>query len=783
MVACAAAAVLSWCAGTGMAGVTHDLRVGPVELLDRVPLGFESNVGQVADATAEFLARSAGCRVVLSRWGADVLVAADASSDAHIQLRWVGSDGAAGGLIPEDRLSGIINHYRGQDPSRWVEAAAMHSRVMAAEVYPGIDIIWHGRGDTLEYDLVVHPGADVSDAALAIAGVSCLRLEGGDLIMETDSGVVLRQPAPVAWQDVNGVRRSVTSRFVLDGDHTVRWEVGAYDTARVLVIDPMIEASTYFGGSHNDRAYDVGFGPGGSVHIFGMTRSMDLPVLNAYQPMLRFTNTSFAQDYFVTRFTSDLSALEWSTYIGAEAPEAQNQSPVATSGGIAVDSMGGVWIAGDTSQFSGTNDYPVTGGALQSSLPGVQAGVVSKFDAMGGLVYSTYLGGSATDGCTGVAVDSLDNAYVTGFTGSRQIDTVPFPVTPGAYKTGPWYGAFGDDREAFVTKFDPMGGLVYSTYLGSQCQDDSWGIAVDFMGRAVITGTTNAGFSTCATLPVVNAAQPTYGGGGTDGWFARLNAAGSAVDYLSYFGGSTYDRAGSEGNPVAVDAMGNAYFTGQTESANIPLLNEVQSTRSGTLDAYVVKVDVNGAFVWSTYLGGTSTERGQGIAADSNGSCYVTGETRSSNFVTTADAIDATYNGNRDVFLTKIAPGGSTVEFSTYIGGTGDDYAYAVRMDAADAAWITGTTTSTNYPVTAGVFQPVKGSFNDAFLSKVVVTLPPCPGDADGDRMVDFDDLNEVLGNWGMTGMAGIPGDVTGNGVVDFDDLNEVLSNWGIACP
>ncbi len=753
-----------------------ETRMGALEALDRAPLAFEWNAGQVESPDVEFTGRTPTYRVALSGYGADVLIADSATTDAHLEFRWLGTDGVAT-LDPQDMVSRVSNHYRGQDDEAWIEANPMYGSVVSRDVYEHIDVEWYGRGDTLEYDLIIHPGGSPEKAVLGIHGADCISLDGEDLVIETPGGVVLRQPAPIAWQDIDGVRHPVEARFVLEGE-MVRWEVGAYDDAHVLRIDPMISTSTYFGASDLDRAYDVAFASDGTVHLFGMTRSLDLPVLNAYQPMLRFVTSSFAIDYFVTKFTPDLSALEYSTYIGAESPEAQNQSPQATTGGIVVDSMGAAWIVGDTSRTGGVNNYPITAGALQSVMPGNLAGVVSKFNAMGGLEYSTYLGGTANDGCTGVAIDSADNVYVTGFTGSRQIDAIPFPVTPGAYKTGPMFGAFGDDGEAFVSKFDPAGNLVYSTYIGGQCSDDAWGIAVDSLGRAFVVGNTNNGFSVCAPLPVVNAAQPTFGGL-QDAWFARLNAAGSAVDFYSYFGGSTYDRITGEGNAVAVDSAGNAWFGGMTESSNIPLVNEVQSTLGGVLDGFIVKVDTSGAFVVSTLLGGTNHDRVHGICVDSTGAGYATGQTRSADFPMTADAIDNTYNGNRDIFVTKILPGGNTIDFSTYVGGSGDDYCYTMRMDSNDAAWLTGTTTSTNYPVTAGAFQMTKGMWHDAFLTKLIID---CHGDANGDAMVDFDDLNEVLNNWGTSGAPGIPGDVTNDGTVDFNDLNLVLGRWGSVC-
>jgi len=343
---------------------------------------------------------------------------------------------------------------------------------------------------------------------------------------------------------------------------------------------------------------------------------------------------------------------------------------------------------------------------------------VTKLNPTGsGLVYSTYLGGSGDDNGTSIGVDAAGNAYVMGGTSSTN-----FPTTAGAFQRT--FG--GGISDAFVTKLNPAGsGLVYSTYLGGSGSEGGFGIAVDAGGNAYVTGHTGS-----TNFPTTTGAfQTSFGGGGFDAFVTKLNSTGSALVYSTYLGSSGTDN----GNGIAVDAAGNAYVTGDTTSANFPTTTGAFQTtfRGGFDDAFVTKLNSTGsALVYSTYLGGSSTDNGTSIAVDAVGNAYVTGGTFSTNFPTTTGAFQTTLSGLEDAFVTKLNPLGTGLVYSTYLGGSGSDVGDGITVDALPTpnAYVTGFTDSTNFPTTAGAFQTTLGGGEDAFVAKIIdIVLPPPP--------------------------------------------------------
>jgi hypothetical protein len=317
-----------------------------------------------------------------------------------------------------------------------------------------------------------------------------------------------------------------------------------------------------------------------------------------------------------------------------------------------------------------------------------------------GLVYSTYLGGSNLDQGIGIAVDTSSNAYVTGSTSSPD-----FPTTPGAFQTSLKGGAY-------ITKLNPAGSLVYSTYLGGF--DDGRGIAVDTSGNAYVTGRT---FS--LDFPTTPGAFQTSRKGFSDAFVTKLNPAGSALVYSTYLGGSSDD----EGNGIAVDTAGNAYVTGLTHSTDFPTTpGAFQTSLKGALDAFVTKLNPAGsAPVYSTYLGGSSTDTGNGIAVDTASNAYVTGRTFSADFPTTPNSFQTSFKGLADVFVTKLNPAGSGLVYSTFLGGAifgeGLESGNDIAVDTSGNAYVTGVTQSRDFPTTPGAFQT---SFSMGFSSPFV---------------------------------------------------------------
>ncbi len=350
------------------------------------------------------------------------------------------------------------------------------------------------------------------------------------------------------------------------------------------------------------------------------------------------------------------------------------------------------------------------------------------------LLYSTYLGGSGYDQGNGIAVDGSGNAYVTGYTSSTDFST-----------TSPLQGSNAGGEDAFVTKINVAGSaLVYSTYLGGSAYDLGNGIAVDGSGNTYVTGYTSS-----INFPLASPLQPSYGGN-TDAFVAKLNAAGSALVYSSYLGGS----GGDQGYGIAVDGSGNAYVTGYTQSINFPTTNPLQpSIGGGSSDAFVAKINAAGsARVYSTYLGGSSFDQGYGIAVDGSGNAYVTGFTYSTNFPT-ANPLQGSNggNGNGDAFVTKINSLGSTLEYSTYLGGASDDYGYGIAMDGSGNAYVTGNTSSTNFP-TANPLQTRIAGRQNAFVLSISsngaqpISVSPASGSA-GRQVFNFVAQNALGAN------------------------------------
>ncbi len=700
--------------------------LGAAGAYGHLPMAFEANQGQTG-RRAKFLSRGSGYTVYLTSHEAVLALRRPSSSsrkfdpllraqnpepqDAVFRMKPVGAQ-AAREVSGIEELPGKSNYFLGNDPSKWRRNIPTYAKVGYREIYPGIDLIYHGHQGQLEYDFVVAPGGDPKTIRLAFPGAERLKVDSqGDLVVEAQ-GAKVRFCKPVVYQpgEGSGLLRNPRAQFV-EGHYVLHpskqesrdsrvkvsvsqieagFEIAHYDASQPLVIDPVLVYSTYLGGSGADWGAGIAVDSAGNMYVTGRTQSTNFPTAN---PLQGAHGGSF-EDAFVAKLDSSGSTLLYSTYLGG------SQDDVGSA--IAVDSAGNAYVTGST--FS--TDFP-TANPLQPRLGNccMDDAFVAKLDSTGStLVYSTYLGGADNDEASAIAVDGDGNAYVTGYTVSTNFPTAN-PLQPAKG------GVDGSNSNAFVAKLNPAGSaLVYSTYLGGSQSDVGSGIAVDSTDNVYLTGYTQS-----PDFPTANALQPMYGGF-QDAFVAKLDSSGSTLLYSTYLGGSSVEF----GNGVAVDSTGNLYVTGQTGSADFPTANPLQPVNGGGYDAFVAKLDVTGStLLYSTYLGGSQFDGGFGIAVDSSGNAYVTGSTASTNFPT-ANPLQPANGGGYDAFVAKLDATGSTVLYSSYLGGSQEEEGYGIAVDSSgNAAYVTGYTLSTNFP-TVNPLQPANGGNADAFVAKLV---------------------------------------------------------------
>jgi hypothetical protein len=681
-------------------------RVQVSEAYGKLPLYFEANQGQT-DEQVKFLARGTRQTLFLTSTEA-VLVFTSREQTAEGRSRVARAKPVEAGQVTQtvlrmtlvganreprvegtEELPGKANYFIGKDPTKWRTNVPTYKKVQYHNIYPGIDLVYYGNQRQLEYDFVVHPGADPNRILLSFQGVDKLEVDAlGDLVVDTGT-LTIRQRKPVIYQDVNGVRQEVAGGYVLKGAQRVGFQAAAYDQSRPLVIDPTLFYSTYLGGSDSDVGLAIAVDTALNAYVAGITLSTDFPTTaGAFQ-----TTRAGNSDVFVAKLNPTGSSLLYSTYLGGSGSDEINVS----GPGIALDGMGAAYVTG----FTSSTDFPTTLGAFQPAFGGgTFDAFVTKLNPASGLVYSTYLGGAGNDFGSGIAVGVPGNAYVTGGTSSAN-----FPTTAGAFQTTPGPG--------FVTNLDPTGStLFYSTYLGA----GGAGIAVDGAGNAYITGSAGPNFLTTA-----GAFQPVSGGAG-DAFVTKLDPTGSSLVYSTYLGGSGSDNSYG----IAVDGTGNAYITGSTGSTDFPMTpGAFQPTLAGQADAFVTKLDLTGStLVYSTYLGGSGTDEGRGIAVDGTGNAYVAGRTDSEDFPTTTGTGPP---GSGDAFVTKLDPTGSGLVYSTYLGGHLQDAGVGIAVDVFEDAYVTGITDG-SFPTTPGAFQTTFGGNRDAFVAKITeAEAPPGP--------------------------------------------------------
>ncbi len=679
-----------------------------------MPLRFESNRGQT-DSRVQFISRGQGYTLFLTSSEAVLTLAKQSASQNLLNAKPDGEQHSAARAVVrlqllganqqpvitrEDELPAKSNYLIGNDPSKWRTNIPNYARVRYSNIYPGIDLVYYGNQRQLENDFVVSPGADPSAITLAIRGANALHLDSeGNLVIQTAAGD-LRLLRPNIYQMVDGRRHEVSGHYLLKAANQVGFTIARFDHGQPLIIDPVLTYSTYLGGGGNDIGYGIALDSGGNAYLTGLTDSSNFPLKNALQ-----SHAYGAHYVFVSKLAADGSALVYSTYLGGSIDD--------QAYAIAVDKSGAAYITGQTA----SSDFPVTSGAFQQSYAGgAWDAFVSKIAPDGSsLLYSTYLGGGVGSGAyswscnldigRAIAVDANGNAYVTGQTCSAD-----FPTKNALQNSYPIGYNNTSQGSAFVTAITADGSdLIYSTYLTGTSATIGYGIAVDSVGDAYVTG-----YTVAADFPIKNGPQKTVRGA-EDAFVTALKADGSDYIYSTYLGGNGTDV----GRGIAVDSDGNAYVTGYTQSTNFPVNNPFQSSSKSNQNAFVTKVASDGlAFTYSTYLGGSCGDAGWGIAVDAGGYAYVGGAACSADFPV-KDAVQGIPGGNYDVFVTKLGQDGSSLVYSTYLGGPGLDGAYGIAIDSSGDAFVTGTTNYTNFPTEKAFQGTYGGGASDAFVAKI----------------------------------------------------------------
>ncbi|SFI23351.1 conserved repeat domain-containing protein [Nocardioides psychrotolerans] len=667
---------------------------GAVAAYGELPLAFEPNLGQVPDRY-DFVSRGRGFGLAIDATGATLSLGTDSDQD-FVRLAFTGADTSATSAALEP-LSGKVNYLVGNDARAWHTGIATFARVSYDDVLPGVDVTYYGTNDgTLEYDFEVAPHADPASIRFGFPGAEGVVIQDRSLIITTAHGAVT-QAAPVIYQRMAGLRVPVDGRFELRGDE-VGFSVGAYDPRRPLVIDPTLTYSTYLGGANDEEGHGIAVDDAGSAYVTGVSYSTNFPTRSPLGPgsVVQDANGQGAggtsgADVFVSKLNAAGTGLVYSTYLGGSGAD--------SGAGVVVDRTGQAHVTG----YTDSPNFPVQAAFQGALAPGSSPGgptptdaFVAKLDANGSaLVYSTYLGGSGAELAQGIALDRAGRVYVTGSTSSTDFPT-----------QAPLHGSSAGSYDAFVTRLDATGStLDYSTYLGGSGTDHAYGIAVDPVGTAYVTGyTSSSNFPTQAPFQAARA-------GAFNAFVTKINDKGSGLVYSTYLGGSGSDVAYG----VAVDASGAAYVTGHTTSTNFPLHAALQGSKAGSIDAFVTKLHPTGsALVYSTYLGGSDADYGRSIAVDAAGSAFVTGNTFSSGFPTQAALQPAK---PFDAFVTSFNATGSALDFSTYLGGSGSDIGYGIAVDTDDV-YVTGTTSSTNFP-TGAPLQAANAGAHDAFVTKL----------------------------------------------------------------
>jgi FG-GAP-like repeat/Beta-propeller repeat len=715
------------CAGS--ASLPTPRIAGPALLSDfgPYPISFEPNRGQLAPGVL-YRARGVRSDVTVRSGEIDVRLAGD-----DFRIRFAGANPAAEAQeVGASRT--VSRYYIGSQTYGGTEGIHHAGQVRFRQLYPGVDLLLHGNQSRLEYDFEIAPGADPGKIRYDLTQADTISLDADGDLLVTSRGRTLRQHAPVAWQDVGTERMPIAARFkVAPGAHEVGFELGPYDVSRSLVIDPILDYSTYLGSSGNEYLGYMAVDSSGDIYLAGSEG------VTPYG----------AGTISLTKYDPVSNEVLFTTVVGGALTQDAFAIALGSSGGVE-----SVYVAGMTDSY----DFPhcLRPAANDcASYHGYWDAFVLQVDTSGVLRTSWLLGGSGNDFANGIAADAAGSIYVVGDTDGD------FATTPDAlFHRAP--GASHSD--AFVVRLDAAKGVVYSTILGGSGDDFGYAIATDPSGNMHVAGETRS--SDFLNLGA---------SGGPGAFYVKISHDGHAVLSSSVLG-SVYDAA----TAVAADADGYAVIAGYTENAAFPQSGSPRAF-GGAVDAFVTRFGPN---AFSTLLGGADYEYAYSVAFDSSGGVLVGGQTWSSNFPLISplppDMRGPAPGDHSHGFVARVSASG--VSFSTTLGGSGDDSILTVLPSGPNGVLVAGVTSSGNFP-TVDAFRTTLSGAGDLFLSRIVldssVGSSATPFDFDASHTSDLlwanDDGQAAI--WLMNGVAptssaGIIGAGSGwsvKNVADFD--------------
>jgi len=669
-----------------------------------LPLAFEVNRGQTA-AQVAYLARSREGTLFLTKDGATVAV----TGHGAFRLSMEGGS-TLGGNVPEQLLRSHSSYLSNR---RQISGIENYVAVRYRQVYPGIDVRFYGHEQHLEHDFLLASGADPDAIVMALEGVDQLKINDNGAAEFKLGALDLRESAPVAWQEIEGLRVPVEVKWRLLGKNRLGFTLGDYDRTQPLTIDPVLALSTHIGGATEQLQTDNGIvtdrgrtsaaavatDAAGNIYVAGFTSAVDFPLTaGSYDHTPKFPffgghdpDISSGMG-FISKFDKTGQTLIYSTYlrdVGIKYLAVDGAGHAYALSDIAGDLAGGDGVFIDKLNTDGASLlYSFTFGAAPSTCLGAAGGNASA---------------------SGIAVNDAGNAWIAGTT-----PNLCLPTTPGAFQTV----APNKLQAGFATKLDTnksgAASIVYATYLGGSTSDFVSGFAVDSMGNAYLIGSPSADFPHSAVL-------------GTDGpatFISKLSADGSRLLFSTFLQGGL-------GQAIAVDSSSNVYVSGYTLSNVFPTTANALRTKPSGLcdsngvsagtagpcsDAFVTKLNSTGdALVYSTLLGGSGVDFVQGMRVNAAGQAFVVGPTSSPDFPLTSDAFRKNLSPLNTSYLTVLAPDGGSISYSTLING----WSYGVNLDSAGNPYVVGFTFDWAFPVTQNAFQPGLKGFDDGFLFKI----------------------------------------------------------------